>query len=532
MPGSMATDDLSVRNYLCPYNNCAICADRTPFQCPADLAICCINDILVEISSLRSSEEQEERFSKILERHLNELYKVDVECFWALHEKPTEKEIKRASTQKVKRTKPKSSVLNKAIQFLNDEFHSVPLLEELVKNSIGTGHMFGMEADNDGLVFRAYSSRSFMLSEKDDFYTCKLCWPRGKSFKNFVVNFDEEVPFEGMLENVKNYCSSWGEWAVDFRKQLLKIMSNQLRARKTGKDAFSETENIAIACAHFALIMLYAENNRYHHVSYLLAPTLHGDSHSSMVVFWPFIASRGSVGPHMRFLLHMALGLNAIQESTRYETTKLVHKVLRHDMQSLLNDLSYPITKLMQDIDTPTLSSDEKLTKLKSIKSFVNLSFQSIGLEHLWSGREKDLLTKETESLSNFHKEFLLDLELDGFPVFCTGEWNPAINVPKAIRIVLANLIRNATAPVKNQEVHIVVNHDENQVGFQVMSEEPVTEKWRKQAFKKAYDRNVPKKHLGLWICRTIIRRLNGRWGLEQANGKYKTVVSFTIPRE
>jgi hypothetical protein len=528
MPASKKPNG-KTRGQPCPYGDCAIDNGRAKLQCPSNLAIGCINDILEEISRLRSSEEQVEKFSNIIEQNLRRLYGVDVECFWALHEKSTEKEISRASAQEKKHDNPKNLVLNQALPLLNDKFHSVPFLEELVLNGIGSGHVFGIETDNEGIKFHAYSSISLKRSEKKDSYICTLKWPQGKTFSYIIENCGANACDEDVLENVLDYCSSWGDQTTHLKKHLSEIIFQPLELNMEN-DNFSQTENIASACAHFALMMLYAENNHYHHVSYILAPTLRGDSHSSMVIFWPFIANQGSVGPHMRFLLHMALGLNAIQESTRYETTKLVHKVLRHDMNSLLNDIKYPISLLLQDVDNPAMDREEKKRKFKSIQSFVKLSFQSIGLEYLWSGRERDVLIKETEPLSDVFKDFLKDLELDGFPVLCDGDWNSSALTPKAVRIVLANLIRNATVPVDNHEVRVVVNLDASSIIFKVMSEKAITDEWRERAFTKPYDKNVPRKHLGLWICRTIIRQLKGKWTLEQADGKYNMVISFSIP--
>ena len=530
MPGSMATDDLSVRNHLCPYNNCAICADRTPFQCPADLAICCIRDILTEISKLHSPEEQENKFSEILEKHLAELYGVDIKCFWALHDKPSEKEIKRAKSGKTEKPKPKCQVLNEAITLLNDEFNSVPFLERLIKFNIGSGHVFGIEMDRNGIVLRAYTGESLKGYDKK-FYKYNLPWPNGKSVNSFIDSFNENTPLERAKKKVLDYCNSWRESAEKLKGKLLEDISDYSSIDNAKEISLNERELISSACSHFALIMLFAENNHFRHVSYILASTLQGESHSSMVVFWPFIDRGGFVGPHTRFLLHVVLGLNAIQERTISDMTRLIDSILCHDMNSLYNNLTSHISKLIKDIDKPKLSDDRKRKKLKNIQSLVNLSFYSTGLKYLWSGRDRDMLLKEIEPLSDLHKIFLKDMEFEHFSVKCSGDWNSTVYVPKALRIVLANLIRNARVPATNKEACVEVWHDEYQVVFRVKSEKPMSREWQEKAFKSPYTRTIPSKHRGLWICRTIIRHLDGKWDIEPREKKYNTRIFITIPR-
>jgi len=369
-------------------------------------------------------------------------------------------------------------VLNEAITILNDEFNSVPFLEGLIRFNIGSGHVFGIEMDGNGIILRAYTGESLKGSNTK---SCKyyLSWPNGKSVDSFINSFNENITLERVKKMVWDYCDSWRESAEKFKKKLFEDILGDMGINNAKEIFFNERELISSACSHFALIMLFAENNHFRHVSYILASTLRGESHSSMVVYWPFIDRGGFVGPHTRFLLHVVLGLNAIQERTISDMTRLIDSILCHDMNSLYNNLTGHISKLIKDIDKPKLSDDRKRKKLKNIQSLVNLSFYSTGLKYLWSGRDRDMLLKEIEPLSDLYKIFLQDMEFEYFSVKCSGDWNSTVYVPKALRIVLANLIRNARVPQKNKEACVEVWHDEYRVAFRVKSEEPMLREWQ-----------------------------------------------------
>ena len=340
MPGSTKTKKKSKPYNLCTYRTSVPNGnDTTPFECPSDLAIRCIGDILTEISELDTPEKQIERFHKIIEKYLNKLClenksQKKIQCFWSLYEKSkiTDEDIPSGSKAK--------DIINQAIGRANERYHSGNLLEKLVHLEIGTGHVFDVIPHKNKITFKAYSRLGMELSVIPEYFECLLSNPDIQAFDLFIEKLIEIVEkssanIEDLIvlvnQEIIEYCESWKIAGSMFDAALKKAEKYQEEKSITGKI-------IAETCAHFALMALYSENNAFSHASYILAPTFRGQPHSSMVIYWPFFNEAYSVYPHINFLLHLVLGLNSIQAKSvekELKREKDIKEILKHDIKNL-----------------------------------------------------------------------------------------------------------------------------------------------------------------------------------------------------
>jgi signal transduction histidine kinase len=208
------------------------------------------------------------------------------------------------------------------------------------------------------------------------------------------------------------------------------------------------------------------------------------------------------------------------------QTSSFMDAVLHHDMTTAYTSL----TTLLNDVAEKPLSDEDRRKKLKHIQSLFNLAFTTINFNHLWAGGEEKSSLREKESLADLKNKFLNNLQFESFSIVCEGDWPTTTRVPKALRMVFANLIQNART--FNSEVYIQTNSDQYRIQFLVKSKEGMDREWREKAFTGEYSPDIPREHRGLWICRTILRNLGGTWDIEPENNSYKTLISFSVTYE
>jgi len=214
------------------------------------------------------------------------------------------------------------------------------------------------------------------------------------------------------------------------------------------------------------------------------------------------------------------------------QTSSFMDTVLHHDMKTMYNNLSAQIKTLLNDVAEKSLSDEARCKKLKNIQSLFNLAFTTINFNHLWEDDEGKSFLSEKESLADLKNHFLNNLEFERFSVVCEGDWPKKPLVPKALRMVFANLIQNARKPAANREVCIHVSTGKYRIQFLVKSERGMEKEWRDKAFIGQYSPDIPRKHRGLWLCRTILNNLGGTWDIEPESKPYKTVISFSVAYE
>lgn len=413
MPDSTITNDSLTMTKHCPYTT-GLFPEET-HSCPADMAIRCANDILEEIAGLHTVKDQEQQFSGIIARNLNRLFVNKREndnkiiCFWALSEKSTEEELKKGLNYTKKQAQitnlnvNKANPINNAISTINDEFRSLKFLECLVENSIGKNHVFDIQPDANEVIFRAYTKeRQGITDESQIVFEYRLTNGKKTTIKTMlgkiqktVVGTDISKAEFTVIELIRKFCLSF-EYSVGGLLTKIEKQAPEGRIKLDKKD-------VASACAHFALIALFAEYNGYLHASYILAISFRGKSHSSMILFWPFILNN-SLTTHIIFLLHLVLGLNAIdtQAEQRIRWIDLVHA---HDQKNILqNSVANPLRLLREKMaqDEEKKSQDEpNINEYKNIKEYIRA------------------LQRTEDSISNYIEN--LSFILDGFKALEKG---------------------------------------------------------------------------------------------------------------
>ncbi|MEA3422085.1 MAG: hypothetical protein U9Q97_10465, partial [Acidobacteriota bacterium] len=399
MPGLTKANKKSKLANLCTYRTSVPSGDHaSPFECPSDLAILCISDILTEISELDTPEKQIEKFHKIIEKYLNKLClgnksQQKIQCFWSLYEKTkiTDKHIPSGLTAK--------DIINQAIGRANERYHSGNLLEELVRLEIGTGHVFDVIPHEDNITFKAYSRLGIELPVIPECFECLLSNPDVQPFGLFIEKLVKIVKkssayIEDLIvlvnQEIIGYCDSWKIAGNAFSKNL-KESNKFIKQKPINGDAVAE------ACAHFALISLYSTNNTFFHASYILATTFRGQPHSSMIVYWPFFNEGYSVYPHINFLLHLVLGLNSIQAKSvvkELKREKDIKEILKHDIKNMYLNIQALYKDALDDWAEGKIKADQKTKdRFCSMYSYASLATYGIGLEVVLS------LKKETSQV-------------------------------------------------------------------------------------------------------------------------------------
>lgn len=456
MPGSTKANKKSKPYNLCTYRTSVPSGDHTtPFECPSDLAIRCISDILTEISELDTPKKQIERFHKIIEEYLNKFClgnksKKRIQCFWSLYEKSkiTDKDIPSGPTPK--------DIINKAISRANERYRSGDLLEKLVHLEIGTGHVFDIIPHENKINFKAYSRLGMELPVIPEYFECLLSNPDIKPFDLFIEKLVEIVKESSaniedrivlVNQEIIEYCNSWKITGNAFSKTL-KDSNDFIKQKPINGDAVAE------ACAHFALICLYSTNNTFSHASYILATTFRGQPHSSMIVYWPFFNEGYSVYPHINFLLHLVLGLNSIQAKSvekELRHSEIVGGILEHNMKNLTIAVKALYKNTMADRNNAILEADKQtMDRFASLRSEVLFATSAIEIEIpivcTPEGKASSITIKDLYDglyeCTRFHN---FEVQFDGI-----GKWTSCMKqVVLSSKVVITNLISNARKATK-----------------------------------------------------------------------------------
>ena len=466
MPGSTKSNKKSKPYNLCTYRTSVPKGDLvTPFECPSDLAIRCSSDILTEISELDTTEKQIEEFHKTIEKYLNKLCLGNksqrrIQCFWSLYEKSkiTNKDIPSGSTAK--------DIINLAIGKANERYHSGTLLEKLVRLEIGTGHVFDVTPHENKINFKAYSRLGMELPVIPEYFECLLSNPDIQPFDLFIEKLVEII--EKSSANIENlivlvnkeiigYCDSWKITGNAFSKTL-KESNNFFKQKPINGDA------VAKACAHFALICLYSTNNTFSHASYILATTFRGQSHSSMIVYWPFFNEGYSVYPHINFLLHLVLGLNSIQVKSvekELKREKEIKEILKHDIKNMYLNIHALYEDTLEDWDEGLLSADSRTKeRFCSMYSYVRLATHGIGLE-VASAMNKEA-SQEPLSIKELYKKLYRSTRFHDIKIIFrdNDKWGSCERqVDEKVLVPITNLITNAIKhSVGNEQIELTLD--------------------------------------------------------------------------
>lgn len=194
-----------------------------------------------------------------------------------------------------------------------------------------------------------------------------------------------------------------------------------------------------------------------------------------------------------------------------------------HDMNSLESHVGGGLDRLEKN--WWDLSEEDKISEIRRLRSYTTLAFIGKGLDALWN------FEADYESVSDL-RDLLEKAQYFGEQhVSFEGKWQPSEQIPKLVRVVFANLIVNAI----DQDSRVVVveaNPTPARDGytFVVRSEPKMTPKWREKAFDKVLDEEMPNERRGLWICRWIVKKCDGKWFWGQETEVFNTNICFTIP--
>lgn len=395
----MTDDQLKMANH-CPYKTNQISEEH--HLCPSDIAIRCANAILEEIAELHTVKEQEQQFSGIIARNLNNLFSDKLErdkriiCFWALSEKPSEEELKKGlghtkkQAQNINLDVTPGDPINLAISKINDEFRSLKFLECLVRIGIGKSHVFDIQPAADEIIFRAYSKENARKSNESQIvFEYRLRLHKNTTIKTVLEKIQKKITGTDKYQTETLAYKLIREFCLSFESSASGLLT-EIEKKKTDKKKKIDRQYAVSACAHFALIALFAEYNEYRHASYILAISFRGKSHSSMTLFWPFLF-QNSLGPHVIFLLHIVLGLNAIdtQAEKRINWMDLAHT--HHQKNILRHSVVDPLRRLRNMMKDGEKNIEEYLNVLNraeaSVASYIkNLSFILNGFKALEKG--------------------------------------------------------------------------------------------------------------------------------------------------
>lgn len=221
----------------------------------------------------------------------------------------------------------------------------------------------------------------------------------------------------------------------------------------------------------------------------------------------------------------------------RQEMAVVLHSVLRHDIRGLETSIGSIVNNVLDFWQT--LDQDAMKKAFTEVRSLARLAAMSTGLDFLWQSGKS--VRDEMDSLSELRDCLREATQFAKHPVVFDGQWNDSqvmhVRVPRALRIVISNLIRNARAPSQNRgkpiQLTFAMRHDRAE--FSCRSHVAMSRVWVHRRFEVPFDRTeqVPKEHRGLWICRYIIEGLcGGRWYLGECDAECGTNICFDIPIE
>jgi len=538
MPGLTKANKTSELNNICTYRTSVSSGDyATPFECPSDLAIHCISDILTEISELDTTEKQIEGFHKTIEKYLNKLCLGNksqrrIQCFWSLYEKSkiTDKDIPSGSTAK--------DIINQAIGRANDRYHSGNLLEKLVHLEIGTGHVFDIIPHENKINFKAYSRLGMELPVIAEYFEHLLSNPDIQPFDLFIEKLVKIVKkpsanIEDLIvlvnQEIIGYCDSWKITGNAFSKTL-KESNNFFKQKPINEDA------VAKACAHFALICLYSTNNTFSHASYILATTFRGQSHSSMIVYWPFFSEGYSVYPHINFLLHLVLGLNSIQVKSvekELKRTQEIKKTLKHDIKNMYINIKALYEDTLEDWSKGVLSADEKTQKrFESMHSYVMLAYHGISLEFASTIGGKNAIKPVV--VSNLFHKLYYSTRFHDFEVTIKNdkEWQACEKkVDERALIPIINMINNAIRhSAGNELIELEFGEKDTACHFMVKSQAPFEKDIANRLLFEPLPEEIPATSQGFWISRKVLEQIGGKLSFEDSEKDYLTVFKISVP--
>jgi len=221
-----------------------------------------------------------------------------------------------------------------------------------------------------------------------------------------------------------------------------------------------------------------------------------------------------------------AIVIQAGRTAERFLMSNLLLVRSNHDLGTLQTQVGGGVTSLLDEWDRR--SDAEKREDLEEVLANTQLAFLGAELDLPWveSGRPLDM-----ESIS--HLKSLLEpaVRFRGVRVAFHGDWDKTTEVPKALRVVFSNLIRNAIDMVGNEEVVLEARVCETAAEFICRSQRPMVAFFRHQAFIGPLSPKPPLEHRGLWICRRFVVDLcQGEWSLAEETDKFQTNIRVCVP--
>lgn len=323
MPTSM--DDRQPRRTgdRCPYES-AYSPDllkRHNRACPADLSLWCVNRILLRVRELETDchvhgrdyyLELHSQFRRIVEESLSACFPL-AQVFWATREKPKPNEMP-----------PAEGIINETIFELNQDYHAHHLLSALSQFQVGRSHVFSICKTTTGgrLVCHPMGGNDD-LHDEDRAWQVDLPMQQGLTVEALCAELrqraDSGTPQRRaeITERIKQQIDEWTRSVIwpdsDFRSHLLtasdRDLAHQIDEQAETRDEEGWPAKFLEAAKHMALIALYQAHNDFAAMSYILAPTLHGESESSLVIYWPRSTGEGPL--HLLHLLQMVVGQNS-----------------------------------------------------------------------------------------------------------------------------------------------------------------------------------------------------------------------------
>jgi len=516
-------------------NNC----DRyVHADCPAELAIRCVNEIILEIGKLDTPTKQEDEFAGIISKYLNKICRdgrsnQEIQVFWSLYEKS------KISGKELSPDATSIEILNNVIFNLNKNYHSHRLFEGLTRHEVGSGHIFDIIPKGNRISLKSYYNLKMDKPEGQNLFEYELANSTSEEFTNFISalmeklenkkkkNIDEKSRLTEKM--IRDFCNSWDVAAKGLKEALDKC--NEYNA-----DEPVSREVIEDACRHFALMATYTTNNHLSHTTYILAPTFRGQPHSSMVIYWPTLGDGYSIYPHIHFLLHLVLGLNSIQARSwekEFKHAMEIKSILEHDIKNMYLNIHAIYQNTIEDWTDGILIADEDTqNRFKTMYSNIRLAKYGIGLEAIKPAEGESKIKIIT--IKKLYDELFLSTRFYNFDVkFDDGAaWkNCERKVDSRVLIPLSNLIDNAKRySTRTKKLNLIFENKPQECVFKLKSQAPFSNAAAQKAFNEPLQDEMPSKSKGLWICKKIIKQIGGSIKLDMERKNHETVFVITIP--
>lgn len=307
-----------------------------------------------------------------------------------------------------------------------------------------------------------------------------------------------------------------------------------VRSREAKEFEALHNQNTAISCNYYARVPVFfhMQGDRYM-TEVFMAFNLDGDETED---FSRIISTVCKLETAVRLCINLinsqisyAIGHHIRSQSMG----RLLHQVIRHDMKNLGEAIKANTNVCLDNWEYVLEHNPDTIkTSLLEIRANTSLSLMTSQVDLLWQ-QEKSLRADKI-SIRDLHEDLEITNRFSQIEkVVFDGDWEVDAEIPKAMGIIMSNLIRNAMGPTKNKFIKLGFRSNNNKLQFTCASEAPIGIELIERYFTSTLTTEPPVDHRGIWFCRHIAQRLlNGRLIVVGADGIYHTVVLVEIPTD